>query len=131
MKQVYLKCRSLFITLVMLCVSTTMFAEDETVNIDGVFYRLQNGWNYACYDTNGNLNAVKLNKARVDGRSRDDVWRINYDVPGAGGSKIWCTAHVAYKNGRIDLIRTDREGVVDSKGEIQSLSIDPLKYNRR
>ena len=54
MKQVYLKCRSLFITLVMLCVSTTMFAEDETVNIDGVFYRLQNGWNYACYDTNGN-----------------------------------------------------------------------------
>jgi surface protein len=31
-----------------------MFAEDETVNIDGVFYRLQNGWNYACYDANGN-----------------------------------------------------------------------------
>lgn len=88
------------------------------------------GWGIR-YDTNGNLNAVKLNKVRVDGRSRDDVWRINYDVPVAGGNKVWYTAHVAYKNGRIDLIRTDREGVVDAKGEIQSLSIDPLKYNRR
>ena len=54
MKQVYLKCRSLFITLVMLCVSTTMFAENEAVNIDGVYYNLQNGWNYNYYDSNGN-----------------------------------------------------------------------------
>ena len=54
MKQVYLKCRSLFITLVMLCVSTAMFAENEAVNIDGVYYNLQNGWNYNYYDSNGN-----------------------------------------------------------------------------
>lgn len=54
MKQVYLKCRSLFITLVMLCVSTAMFAENEAVNIDGVYYNLQNGWNYYYYDSNGN-----------------------------------------------------------------------------
>ena len=51
MKQVYLKCKSLLITLVMLCVSTTMFA--ETVNIDGVYYNLQNGWSYSYYDSNG------------------------------------------------------------------------------
>ncbi len=54
MKQVYLKCKSLLITLVMLCVSMTMFAEDEAVNIDGVYYRLQNGWSYSYYDSNGN-----------------------------------------------------------------------------
>jgi len=64
MKQVYLKCKSLLITLVMLCVSTTMFAEDETVNIDGVFYRLQNyGWSYGYYDSNNEYHGQYFEKA--------------------------------------------------------------------
>lgn len=83
------------------------------------------------YDAHGNLNAVKMNRVRVDGVKRTDVWRINYDVPAGNGKSFWCTAHVTFDNGRLTLIRTDREGVVDSHGQIQSLDIDPLKYNRK
>ena len=45
MKQVYLKSRSLLLLFVMLCVSMSAFA-DGTVNIDGVYYQLNNGWSY-------------------------------------------------------------------------------------
>ena len=55
MKQVYLKSRSLLLLFVMLCVSLSAFAVDETVCIDGVYYSLRNsGLSYGLYDTNGN-----------------------------------------------------------------------------
>ena len=64
MKQVYLKCKSLLITLVMLCVSTTMFA--ETVNIDGVYYNLQDyGWSYGYYDSNNEYHSLYFEKAAI------------------------------------------------------------------
>ena len=52
MKQLSQKMKSLFLLLVMLCVSMTAIA--ETVEINGVFYNLQNGWTSYYYDSNGN-----------------------------------------------------------------------------
>ena len=81
----------------------------------------------------GNLNVVKCGRTRVDGVKRE-VWKVNYDIPcqGSQGKRIWCTAHVGYKNdGSFEIIRTDKEGVVGSDGKIESLNVDPLKYNRK
>jgi hypothetical protein len=94
------------------------------------FKRQAPSWGIS-FDPKGNLNATELRRVRVDGKTQSDVWRINYDVPLSNGQKMWRTAHVVYRNGRLDLIRTDNEGVVDSSGQIQSLNIDPLKYNRK
>ncbi len=53
------------ITLVMLCVSFTAFA--EAVEIDGVFYNLQNySWSYGYYDANNNwVNVVSYDRAAI------------------------------------------------------------------
>ena len=41
--------------LVMLCMSLSAAAENVNgVNIDGVYYNLQNSWYYDYYDANGN-----------------------------------------------------------------------------
>ena len=52
MKQITQRLKAQLIMQVMLCVSLNSFA--EVVEIDGVFYDLQNWWSYSYYDANGN-----------------------------------------------------------------------------
>ena len=55
MKQINLKQKSLLFMLVMLCMNLSAAAENVNgVNIDGVYYNLQNSWYYDYYDANGN-----------------------------------------------------------------------------
>ena len=59
MKQINLKQKSLLFMLVMLCLNLSAVA--ETVEIDGIFYNLQSGWNYGCPDATGNWNSQWYN----------------------------------------------------------------------
>ena len=76
MKQVYLKSKSLLLLLVMLCVSMSAFA-DGTVNIDGVYYQLNNGWSYGYYDSNNVWKSTPYyNKAAfVVSEPGVDIWQ--------------------------------------------------------
>ena len=53
MKTLYKSLRVQLLTMLMLCLSAPAFAVD-VVEIDGIFYELENGWRCAYYDSNGN-----------------------------------------------------------------------------
>ncbi len=78
MKQVNQRLKGLLFMLVMLCSSVVAFA-DETVEIDGVFYRLQDGWNSYYYDSNGNYvdDGWYEHAAMVVYDSSIDIWSVN------------------------------------------------------
>ena len=66
MKIFYLKQKSLFFMLVMLCMSLTAVAEPtQTVEIDGVYYNLQSYWNYGYTDANGNYQYQYFNNVAI------------------------------------------------------------------
>ena len=68
MKKVTQRMKARLIALIMLCVNFTAFA--ETVEINGIFYSLQNNWSYGYYDVNGNW---------VSGGSYDRAAIVTYD----------------------------------------------------
>lgn len=74
MEKITQRMKAQLIILVMLCINLTAFA--ETVEINGVFYNLQNGWSSYYYDSNGNYH---------DGTYYERAALVTYD-PSIDGS---------------------------------------------
>lgn len=77
MDKITQRMKAQLITLVMLCVNFTAFA--ETVEINGIFYSLQNYWSQGYYDANNNwVNVGSYDRAAiVTYDSSLDPWSVN------------------------------------------------------
>ena len=79
MKELKNSLKALFTTLVMLSVSMSALADENSVLIDGVYYNLCNYWSYGYYDANGNWQSSQPfnNVAIVTYDHSIDPWSVN------------------------------------------------------